>query len=77
VPPQHVDIAIVGTGFGGLGMAINLERAGLRDIVVVERAGDVGVTWYANSCPSCQCDVPPGIGGRKGRACYVQAGLKG
>jgi cation diffusion facilitator CzcD-associated flavoprotein CzcO len=58
---QHVDIAIVGAGFGGLGMAINLERAGRRDFVVLERADDVGGTWYANSYPGCQCDVPSNL----------------
>jgi cation diffusion facilitator CzcD-associated flavoprotein CzcO len=61
VASQHVDIAIVGAGFGGLGMAINLERAGRRDFVVLERAGDVGGTWYANSYPGCQCDVPSNL----------------
>src|SRR5436305_9606356 len=58
---QHVDIAIVGAGFGGLGLAINLERTGRRDFVVLERAGDVGGTWYANSYPGCQCDVPSNL----------------
>jgi cation diffusion facilitator CzcD-associated flavoprotein CzcO len=59
--PEHVDIAIVGAGFGGLGMAINLERAGRRDFVVLERAEDVGGTWFANSYPGCQCDVPSNL----------------
>jgi cation diffusion facilitator CzcD-associated flavoprotein CzcO len=59
--PEHVDIAIVGAGFGGLGMAINLERACRRDFVVLERAEDVGGTWFANSYPGCQCDVPSNL----------------
>jgi cation diffusion facilitator CzcD-associated flavoprotein CzcO len=59
--PDHVDIAIVGAGFGGLGMAINLDRAGRKDFVVLERADDVGGTWYANSYPGCQCDVPSNL----------------
>jgi cation diffusion facilitator CzcD-associated flavoprotein CzcO len=58
---EHVDIAIVGAGFGGLGMAINLEKAGRRDFVVLERAEDVGGTWFANSYPGCQCDVPSNL----------------
>jgi cation diffusion facilitator CzcD-associated flavoprotein CzcO len=56
--PDHVDIAIVGAGFGGLGTAINLERAGRPDFVILERAEDVGGTWFANTYPGCQCDVP-------------------
>jgi cation diffusion facilitator CzcD-associated flavoprotein CzcO len=61
VAPQHVDIAIVGAGFGGLGMAINLEKAGRGDFVVLERDEDVGGTWFANSYPGCQCDVPSNL----------------
>ena len=55
---QHVRIAIVGTGFAGLGLAIQLKQAGIEDFVVLERADDVGGTWQANTYPGCQCDVP-------------------
>jgi len=53
-----VRIAIVGGGFSGIGMAIRLKQAGIEDFVVLERAGDVGGTWAANTYPGCQCDVP-------------------
>jgi cation diffusion facilitator CzcD-associated flavoprotein CzcO len=53
-----VRIAIVGSGFAGLGLAIRLEQAGIDDFVVLERADDVGGTWQANTYPGCQCDVP-------------------
>ncbi|MEA2190210.1 MAG: hypothetical protein QOI73_331 [Solirubrobacteraceae bacterium] len=56
--PERVRIAIVGGGFAGLGMAIRLKQAGIEDFVVLERAGDVGGTWQANTYPGCQCDVP-------------------
>jgi cation diffusion facilitator CzcD-associated flavoprotein CzcO len=55
--PQ-VRVAIVGTGFSGLGMAIRLKRAGIEDFVLLERADDVGGTWRDNTYPGCQCDVP-------------------
>ena len=55
---QHVRIAIVGSGFAGIGMAIRLKQAGIEDFVVLERADDVGGTWQANTYPGCQCDVP-------------------
>ena len=45
--PSEVGIAIVGAGFGGLGMAIRLKQAGIDDFVLLERAPDVGGTWYA------------------------------
>ena len=54
----HVRIAIVGTGFAGLGLAIRLKQAGIEDFVLIERADDVGGTWQANTYPGCQCDVP-------------------
>jgi cation diffusion facilitator CzcD-associated flavoprotein CzcO len=59
--PEDVEIAIVGTGFGGLGMAIRLKQQGVRDLVVLERASDVGGTWFANAYPGCQCDVPSNL----------------
>jgi cation diffusion facilitator CzcD-associated flavoprotein CzcO len=59
--PEHVDIAIVGAGFGGLGMAIRLEQEGREDFLVLERAADVGGTWFANTYPGCQCDVPSNL----------------
>jgi cation diffusion facilitator CzcD-associated flavoprotein CzcO len=52
------DIAIVGSGFSGLGMAIRLKQAGVDDFLVLERAGEVGGTWQANTYPGCACDVP-------------------
>ena len=59
--PERADVAIVGAGFGGLGMAIQLERQGLGDFVVLERGGDVGGTWHANTYPGAQCDIPSNL----------------
>lgn len=59
---QHVhEVAIVGAGFGGLGMAIRLKQEGMDDFVVLERGADVGGTWWANSYPGCQCDIPSNL----------------
>jgi cation diffusion facilitator CzcD-associated flavoprotein CzcO len=52
------DIAIVGAGFGGLGLAIRLRQIGVADFVVFDQADDVGGTWRDNSYPGCACDVP-------------------
>jgi cation diffusion facilitator CzcD-associated flavoprotein CzcO len=59
--PTETDVAIVGAGFGGLGMAIQLKRARRDDFVVLERAADIGGTWHANSYPGCQCDIPSNL----------------
>jgi cation diffusion facilitator CzcD-associated flavoprotein CzcO len=53
----NVHVAIIGSGFGGLGTAIELKRAGVTDFVIFERASDVGGTWRDNSYPGCACDV--------------------
>jgi cation diffusion facilitator CzcD-associated flavoprotein CzcO len=55
---QHHRIAIVGTGFSGLGMAIKLKEEGEEDFVLLERADDIGGTWRDNTYPGCRCDVP-------------------
>ncbi|MFJ7334861.1 flavin-containing monooxygenase [Streptomyces sp. NPDC101116] len=55
---EHVRVAVVGSGFGGLGAAVRLRREGVTDFVVLERAGSVGGTWRDNSYPGCRCDVP-------------------
>jgi cation diffusion facilitator CzcD-associated flavoprotein CzcO len=59
--PDHVRIAIVGSGFSGLGMAIKLREAGIHDFVVLERDADIGGTWRDNTYPGCQCDVPSNL----------------
>jgi cation diffusion facilitator CzcD-associated flavoprotein CzcO len=51
-------IAILGTGFAGLGLAVRLKQAGMHDFVLLERASDVGGTWRDNTYPGCQCDIP-------------------
>jgi cation diffusion facilitator CzcD-associated flavoprotein CzcO len=56
--PAETDIAIVGSGFSGLGMAIRLKREGRDDFVVLERGSEVGGTWHYNTYPGCACDVP-------------------
>ena len=56
--PESVRVLVVGTGFAGLGTAIQLRRSGHRDFVVIERGHDVGGTWRDNSYPGCACDVP-------------------
>jgi cation diffusion facilitator CzcD-associated flavoprotein CzcO len=53
----HFEVAIIGSGFGGLGMAIKLKQVGQDDFVVLERAGDIGGTWRDNTYPGCACDV--------------------
>jgi len=51
-----VPIVIVGSGIGGVVTALRLREAGF-DPLVLERASDVGGTWYANTYPGCAVDT--------------------
>ncbi|TDU31453.1 cation diffusion facilitator CzcD-associated flavoprotein CzcO [Panacagrimonas perspica] len=50
-------IAIIGTGFGGLGMAYALKKAGIESFTIFEKAQDVGGVWRDNTYPGAACDV--------------------
>lgn len=54
---QTVDVAIVGSGFAGLGAAVTLAQAGRTDVVILEKGSSVGGTWRDNTYPGCACDV--------------------
>lgn len=56
--PPVVDVAIIGAGFAGLGMATLLARRGRESFVVLERADAVGGTWRDNTYPGIACDIP-------------------
>lgn len=51
-------ILIIGSGFGGLGLAIRLKRAGIDGFTILEQADTLGGTWRDNSYPGAACDVP-------------------
>jgi len=51
-------VLIIGAGFGGLGMAIALARAGEHDVLLLEKGADVGGVWRENTYPGAACDVP-------------------
>ncbi|HET6504465.1 MAG TPA: NAD(P)/FAD-dependent oxidoreductase [Amycolatopsis sp.] len=51
-------VIIVGAGFSGLGMAIELRKQRRTDFVILEKADDVGGTWRDNTYPGCACDIP-------------------
>jgi len=58
---EQVTFLIIGAGFSGLGAAIKLSQAGHSDLVILERADDVGGTWRDNVYPGCRCDVPSNL----------------
>ncbi|MCC5995684.1 MAG: NAD(P)/FAD-dependent oxidoreductase [Oceanicaulis sp.] len=56
--PDRCDVLIIGAGFAGLAMGRELDRAGLRDVLIVDRADGPGGVWRANRYPGAACDVP-------------------
>ncbi|WP_297701040.1 FAD-dependent oxidoreductase, partial [Mycobacterium sp.] len=50
-------VAIIGAGFGGLGAAVALRRAGIDDVVIIEGSDGVGGTWRRNTYPGAACDI--------------------
>lgn len=51
-------VAIVGSGFSGIGLAIRLRRAGFTDITIFEKAEALGGVWRDNTYPGAACDAP-------------------
>ena len=54
---DHVEVAVIGGGFGGLLSAARLRKAGFKDIRMIETGGDFGGTWYWNRYPGAACDI--------------------
>lgn len=54
-------VVVVGAGFGGIGTAIALKRAGISSFVVFERADDIGGVWRDNTYPGAACDIPSSL----------------
>jgi cation diffusion facilitator CzcD-associated flavoprotein CzcO len=55
---RRMRVLVVGAGFGGIATAIELRRHGIQDVTILERAGDLGGTWFYNTYPGAACDVP-------------------
>ncbi len=39
------EVVVIGAGAAGLGVAVALQRRGIDDVIVLERAGSVGSSW--------------------------------
>src|SRR4051794_22360990 len=51
-------VVVVGSGFGGVGAAVMLRRAGYSNVTVLERGERVGGVWHHNTYPGAACDIP-------------------
>ncbi|OBK33137.1 monooxygenase [Mycobacterium sp. 1245111.1] len=57
--PIHdaVAVAVVGAGFGGLLIGARCKQLGVDNVRLIDKAADVGGTWYWNRYPGIACDV--------------------
>jgi cation diffusion facilitator CzcD-associated flavoprotein CzcO len=58
--PHTFDVIVIGAGFAGVGVAIQLQEAGF-DFLVLEKAAEAGGVWRENTYPDCACDVPSAL----------------
>ena len=56
--PARPRIAIIGSGFSGLCLGIELQKAGFRSFTIYEKAIALGGTWRDNTYPGAACDMP-------------------
>jgi cation diffusion facilitator CzcD-associated flavoprotein CzcO len=54
---RDVGVVIIGGGFGGMLAAVRLQEQGIDDVVIIEKGGDFGGTWYWNRYPGASCDI--------------------
>ena len=54
---DDVDVLVVGTGFAGLVTGARLKQAGISNVRLIDKAGDVGGVWYWNRYPGAMCDT--------------------
>ncbi len=57
-PARTPAVAIIGAGFGGIGLGISLRRAGIESFEIFEKAEGVGGVWRDNTYPGLTCDIP-------------------
>ncbi len=55
---QFTDVAIIGSGFSGLCVGIQLKKSSQNDFLILEKSQNVGGTWRDNSYPGAACDIP-------------------
>lgn len=54
---QILDVAILGSGYGGLGMAAVLKQNGIENFKIFEKADALGGVWRDNIYPGAACDT--------------------
>ena len=56
--PGTPRIAIIGGGFGGIGLGVKLVEAGISSFTIFEKNETFGGTWWENTYPGAEVDSP-------------------
>jgi cation diffusion facilitator CzcD-associated flavoprotein CzcO len=56
-PARTPQVVIVGAGFGGIGLAVLLKKAGISTFTIYEQAQSAGGTWWHNKYPGAEVDT--------------------
>jgi cation diffusion facilitator CzcD-associated flavoprotein CzcO len=51
-------IAVIGAGFGGIGIGVALKKAGIHSFEIFEKSPNVGGVWWDNRYPGAEVDTP-------------------
>ncbi len=54
---EELDVVIVGGGIAGILAGVELRKAGVDRVRIVDQAGGIGGTWYWNRYPGVMCDI--------------------
>jgi cation diffusion facilitator CzcD-associated flavoprotein CzcO len=54
-------VGIIGSGFSGLCLGIQLKQRGHDNFTIYEKAGNIGGTWRENTYPGAECDIPSAL----------------
>src|SRR5580693_585403 len=50
-------VIVIGAGIGGIGVGVNLKKAGIDTFTIYESSLGVGGTWWHNTYPGAEVDV--------------------
>ncbi|MBT2493821.1 NAD(P)/FAD-dependent oxidoreductase [Streptomyces sp. ISL-96] len=53
-----MEVLVIGAGLSGVAALIALRRAGVDNVMALEKSGRLGGTWRDSTYPGCGCDVP-------------------
>ncbi|MEU7588364.1 NAD(P)/FAD-dependent oxidoreductase [Micromonospora sp. NPDC049230] len=56
-PSRHT-VIVVGAGFAGLAVGIQLKQRGITSFLILDKGDDLGGTWRDNVYPGASCDIP-------------------